>query len=192
MQYSKIGSIPNHRYILVDTLYTHEKSIGWQEAMWVGITSIPGRAWGINVIFRFGGMMYRNIPPNAIAFRHDPQTFWNIDDSQAWNCYSYDFVTLQDPVLSNMRLKVKTKSGIHTGEYMFSTTHINDGYSESPDQDKTFIWCKLDNGRMTIQPNNHVVFEDSSYIIDVKPIPRLILQETIYSVDERQNYKYDF
>jgi hypothetical protein len=75
---------------------------------------------------------------------------------------------------------------------MFSTTHMNDGWSDAPEQDKTFIWCRLDNGRMIIQPNNRVIFEDSSYIIDAQPIPKLMLQETIYSVDERQNYRYDF
>jgi hypothetical protein len=192
MRYCKIGSIPIHRYVIVDTAFTHEKSIGWQEAMWVGITAIPGRAWGINVIFRLGGMMYRNIPPNAIAFDRSMQFAWNIDDAQAWNCYSYDFVTLQDPVLDGMRVSAKTKSGIHVGRYLFSTTHLNDGWSDAPDQDKMFIWCALDNGRMTIQPNNHVIFQDSSYVIDAQPIPKLILQETVYSVDERQNYRYDF
>jgi hypothetical protein len=99
---------------------------------------------------------------------------------------------LQDPVLDGMSVSVKTKSGIYKGSYLFSTTHMSDGWSDSPDQDKIFIWCILDNGRLTIQPTNRVVFQDSSYVIDTQPIPKLILQETVYSVDERQNYKYDF
>lgn len=192
MIFTKYGSIPHHKYILVDSMFTHEKSIGLQEAMWTGITSIPGRAWGLNVVFRLGGMMYRNVPPHAVAFRHDPQQFWNIDESQAWNCYSDHFTIFEDPVLSGMRVSVKTARGIEQGYYMFATAHLYDGWSEAPEQDKMFVWCMLDNGRLTIQPNNRIMFQDSSYIINAQTPPRLILQETVYSVDEKQNYHYEF
>ena len=55
---TKIGALPTHRYIWIDSEYTHEKPVGPVEAMWVGLTSIPSRAWGINVILREGGALY--------------------------------------------------------------------------------------------------------------------------------------
>lgn len=192
MQFTKYGSIPIHKYILIDSMFTHEKSIGLQEAMWTGITSIPGRAWGLNVIFRLGGMMYRNVPPHAVSFVSEPESLWSIDDAQAWNCYSDHFTVFEDPVLSGMRVSVKTANGIHQGQYIFSTAHMYDGWSEAPDQDKMFVWCMLDNGRLTIQPNNRIMFQDSSYIINTQTPPRLLLQENVYSVDEKQNYHYEF
>lgn len=192
MKFTKFGAIPRHQYILVDSHFTHEAPIGWQEAMWVGVTSIAGRAWGLNVIFRLGGMLYRNVPPHAVAFTKDPDPIWCIDNAQAWNCYSDHFVVYDDAVLRGMRVSVKTSAGIQNGEFMFATSHMEDGWSEAPEQDKMFMWCKLDNGRMTIQPNNHVRFFDASFIINASPIPRLLLQETVYQVDEKQNYKYEF
>jgi len=190
--FTKLGVPPRHYYVNVDSRYSHEKEIGLQEAMWTGITAISGRAWGINVIFRMGGMMYRNLPPNAIAFTENPAPEWSLDQAQAWNCYSDHFTVLEDPVLSGMRISVKTCAGIYTGEYMFVTTHMEDGWSAAPEQDKMFVWCKLDNGRMTIQPNNHIVFEDSSFIINLQQLPKLMLQTVEYKVGEKQNYKYDF
>jgi hypothetical protein len=70
-----------------------------------------------------------------------------------------------------------------SGEYLFSAAHLLDGYSDSPDQDKEFIFCKLDNGRLTIQPTNRVSFEDKSFIQPNFPLPRLKLSETIYSCE---------
>lgn len=192
MMFTKYGSIPHHKYILVDSSFTHESPIGWQEAMWVGVTSIPGRAWGLNVVFRLGGMLYRNVPPHAVAFAPEPESLWCVDNAQAWNCYSDHFVVYDDPVLAGMRLNAKTSAGTQPGEFMFATGHMRDGWSEAPEQDKMFMWCRLDNGRLTIQPNNHVTFFDSSFIINSQPKPRLLLQETFAQVDEKQNYKYDF
>lgn len=192
MMFTKFGAIPRHQYILVDTQFTHERPIGWQEAMWVSVTSIPGRAWGLNVIFRLGGMFYRNVPPHAVAFVQEPEFAWCLDSAQAWNCYSDQFVVHDDPVMSGMRINAKTASGIYSGEFMFATSHMRDGWSNAPEQDKMFMWCKLDNGRMTIQPNNHLTFVDSSFVINTQQLPKLLLHEVVYQTDEKQNYRYDF
>lgn len=181
MAYCKIGNIPSHRYIWVDSFYTHEKPIGFVEAMWVGITSIPSRAWGINVILRDGGALYRNIPPNGISFKKDPTANWKLNQSQLWNCYSYDFTTLQNPILSGLPVSTKIYENIFLGTYLFSTSHLNDGWSDSPDQDKEFIFIQLLNGRLTIQPTNRVCFIDKSFTNN--NIPKLKVQEQIYSCE---------
>ena len=182
MIYSKIGALPTHRYIWVDSEYTHEKPEGLVEAMWVGLTSIPGRSWGINVILRDGGALYRNIPPHAVAFCNSSLINWNISDAQLWDCYSYNFSLLQNPIMRGMEVSAKiSKETILHGEYLFSATHLHDGWSDSPDQDKEFIFIKLDNGRLTIQPTNKVLFIDGSFITPT--MPKLKLQEQIYSCE---------
>ena len=179
MNYTKIGALPTHRYIWVDSEYTHEKPEGLVEAMWVGLTSIPGRAWGINVILRDGGALYRNIPPHAVAFSSSSLIDWDISDAQLWDCYSYNFSILQNPIMREMEVSVKIKKEtILYGQYLFSATHLHDGWSDSPDQDKEFIFIKLDNGRLTIQPTNKVLFIDRSF--STPTIPKLKLQEQIY------------
>lgn len=182
MNYTKIGALPTHRYIWVDSEYTHAEPCGLVEAMWVGLTAIPGRAWGINVILRDGGALYRNIPPHAVAFREDADS-WYIEEAQTWDCYSYDFVVLQNPILKGLEVAVlwhKDKA-LH-GEYLFSTTHLHDGWSDSPDQDKEFIFVKLLNGRLTIQPTNRVRFIDHSYTTEA--LPKLKLQTNTYSCEK--------
>jgi hypothetical protein len=81
-----------------------------------------------------------------------------------------------------MPVSVKVRQNILLGTYLFSTAHLNDGWSDSPDQDKEFIFIELDNGRLTIQPTNRVAFIDKSYTLPTT-LPKLKLQETIYSCE---------
>ena len=182
MIFSKIAPLPTHRYVLVDTTFTHKSPCGFADAMWVGVTSIPGRAWGINVILRDGGCLYRNLPPHSISFGKNDPVAWGIQNAQLWDCYSYHFTIVQSPILRGLRMRVKVKGQVLTGEYLFHVTHVDDGWSDSPDQDKEFYFIKLDNGRLTIQPTNRMVFVDDSFIVNDK-IPELKLSETIYSCE---------
>jgi hypothetical protein len=149
--------------------------------MWVGVTSIPGRAWGINVIIRNGGALYRNLPPHSIGF-HSEDFGWTIKQAQLWDCYSYHFTIVQSPILRGLRMRAKVKGELLTGEYLFHVTHVDDGWSDSPDQDKEFYFIKLDNGRLTIQPTNRITFIDASFIVNDN-LPELKLNETIYSCE---------
>lgn len=187
MSYAKIAPLPRHLYCWVDSRFTHEEPIGFVEAMWVGLTSIPGRVWGISVLLRGGGMLYRNLPPHAIHFQHEPQkklkpVKWKLQQAQLWDCYSYHFTLLRNDHLC-LGLHAKVGKHVLSGEYLFSAAHLLDGYSDSPDQDKEFIFCKLDNGRLTIQPTNRVSFVDKSFLQTDIPLPRLRLSDTIYSCE---------
>jgi hypothetical protein len=181
MNYTKIGALQTHRYIWIDSEYTHENPIGPVEAMWVGITSIPSRVWGINVILRDGGALYRNVPPHAIRFQKESIN-WSAQDSQLWNCYSYNFAILQNHILAGLPVTTKIKDKIFSGTYLFSTTHLHDGWSDSPEQDKEFIFIQLSNGRLTIQPTNRVAFIDLSFTNS--NLPKLKLHDTIYSCEQ--------
>jgi len=182
MNYTKIGALQTHRYIWVDSAYTHEEPCGLVEAMWVGLTSIPGRAWGINVILRNGGALYRNIPPNGVSFTADPGQEWEISQAQLCDCYSYHFTVLQNPIMRGMQVSVRIEDKVLHGEYLFSTAHLHDGWSDAPEQDKEFIFVQLDNGRLTIQPTNRVRFIDHSFVTE--ELPKLKLQETVYSCEQ--------
>ena len=181
---NKTSSIPELKVVWVDTNFTHEKPIGFQEALWVQTTATPDRAWGITVVFRHGGMMYRNLPPHAIAFdKKDRQNDWTLDYAQLWNCYGYQYEHMVCEHLSDSHVEVIICDELISGEYLFQTSFIGDSYSLQPEQDKTFIWVKLENDRLTIQPTNRVTFRDTSFIIEDE-IPRLKLQTEIYRCSE--------
>lgn len=150
--------------------------------MWVGLTSIPGRMWGLNVIFREGGMLYRGIPPQAICFERS-DLLWLATDSQLWDCYSYHFTIIENPILKGMRMTAKIRNEIHYGTYLFEATHLDEGWSNCPEQDKTFYFIQLDNGRLTIQPTNRITFIDGSFIKNTCELPTLKLSSTINSCE---------
>jgi hypothetical protein len=181
MIFSKIGSIPTHQYVYIDSRFTHKEPCGFVEAMWVGITSIPGRAWGINVILRDGGALYRNLPPHAVSFTQG-HCNWSINQAQLWDCYSYDFTAIANPHLRGVRMQAKIHDVIYKGEYLFNITHVNDGWSDTPEQDKDFYFIKLENGRLTIQPTNRITFQDASFIVNDK-LPKLKLHNQVYSCE---------
>jgi len=183
MIFSKIGSLPFQIYVWVDSSFIYKKPQGWVEGMIIGLTSIPGRSWGFNIILQQGGALYRQIPPHAISFTPSPELKWSLEKSCLWNCYSYDFTVLYNPILEGIKMTTKIESSIYSGKYLWSATFLNDGWSRTPEQDKEFFFIQLDNGRLTIQPTNRITFQDPSFT-DNTFIPDLKLNEIIFSVKE--------
>lgn len=180
--YSKIGSLPKHRYVWVDTRFTHEEPCGFVRVNWFGLVAHPGRVWGCNVMFEFGGV-YREIPPHALAFRPDPQPDWSVSQAQLWDCYGEGWTAHEYTALRGLRCSAKIGGELYPGDYLFTVAPIGDGFSEAPEQSKEFKFIALDNGRLTIQPTNRVLFEDRSFTDFSGPVPRLKLQTDVFSCE---------
>lgn len=158
-----IGSIPKHQYIWVDSGFTHKNPIGFVRAVWFGLVSFPGRAWGLNIMFE-SGAVYRSLPPHAVSFSENQrQKNWKSDDAQLWDCYGQDWTCVEYTYLKGLQCSCKIKDNLIDGEYLFTVAPINDGFSNAPEQSKEFKFIKLDNGRLTIQPTNRVLFQDKSF-----------------------------
>ena len=176
-----IGSIPKHQYVWVDSQFTHKKPLGFAPAVWFGLTSFPGRAWGFNVMFE-NGAVYRNIPPHAISFSENPEKNWKINQAQLWDCYGYNWSTLEYTYLRGLKCLCRINDVHLYGQYLFTVAPIEDGFSNEPSQSKEFKFIKLDNGRITIQPTNKVLFIDKSFTEEVA-FQELKLQTEIYSCE---------
>ena len=179
---SFIGSIPKHQYIWIDSNFTHKKSLGFIPAVWFGLTSFPGRTWGFNVMFE-NGAVYRNIPPHAVSFSENPEKNWEINQSQLWDCYGYNWSTIEYTYLKGLRCLCRVNNAHYYGQYIFTVAPIDDGFSNSPSQSKEFKFIQLDNGRITIQPTNKVLFIDKSFT-DREVFDELKLQTEIYSCEK--------
>ena len=177
----KIGDIPKHLYIQVDSEFTHEKPCGFVPAVWFGLVSEPGRMWGLNVMFEWGGI-YREVPPHAIAFSEFCDPRWDEDDAQLWDCYGTGWWAHEYTYLRGLRCRAKVKNLILPGEYLFTVAPIGDAFSNAPEQSKEFMFIRLDNNRLTVQPTNRVVFEDRSFTEDME-IPRLKLADRVWSCE---------
>lgn len=158
--YHTSGNLPKHQYVYVDLAYISEQE-GCIPAVWFGICSIPGRMWGCHVLLE-NGAVYRSVPPHAISFNKDFSP-WSCTDAQLWDCYSSEFSVIEYMYLSNLRCTVLPESV--NGRYIFTAIPFGEGFSEYPEQSKEFYFIMLDNGRLTIQPTNRVIFTDLSFTV---------------------------
>ena len=161
MTFSQSGQLPHHQYCLVDARFI-SSGTGFIPCVWFGLVSIPGRMWGCTIMLECGAV-YRAVPPHAIAFHPQPESIWQPDHAQRWDCYGTQFSTIEYTYLRGMEVAAKNCDGEFQGEYLFTAAPIDDGFSRYPEQAKEFCFIKLNNGRLTIQPTDKVLFCDRSF-----------------------------
>ena len=189
MKNISVGDIPKHKYIWVDTNFTHKQFIGYIPALWFALNSVCGRSWGLHVLLECGAF-FRNIPPHAILFEDPhplPTTTWSIKQAQRWDCYSQNWSAIEYRYLANLRCKAAIDAETSLlGTYLFSVCPLDDGFTAYPEQAKEFMFIQLDNGRLTIQPTNCVLFRENSFTVnDELLFPKdLKASDLIYSSEE--------
>jgi hypothetical protein len=168
------GPLPHHIYCYVDSSFIRKEATGFEECVWFGLSSTHGRMWGCHVMLKCGAV-YRNVPPHAIAFKADPELDWKQEYAQVWDCYGSQFSTVIYPFLNDLNCDVCLRNDVLLGgDYLFTAIPLNDGYTAEPRQSKEFKFIRLDNGRLTIQPTDRVLFVDDSFTktewpVDLKP-----------------------
>jgi hypothetical protein len=179
MIYSGAGPLPRHTYCWVepDTFGNND----WLRVAWFGLVSHPGRTWGCHVMLECGAV-YRNVPLHRLAHKY-PTVDWKTSDAQTWDCYGHYFSVLEYPFFEAVPVIVRLRSKQElSGKYMFTAIPMLDGFSLEPEQSKEFYFIKLDNGRFTAQPTNHILVQDKSFITE-SGWPRLERQTKTWSVD---------
>lgn len=183
MIYSQSGQLPHHRYLFVDSGFVSKTPGTRIPAVWFGLVSIPSRMWGCTVMLDCGAV-YRCLPPHALAFSNDAEPDWETQQAQRWDCYGSDFSTLEYTYLRGLQVEALVgKANDHiTGEYLFTAAPIGDGFSRHPGQAKEFMFIELENGRLTIQPTDRVLFHETSFATPRWPTDLKRL-ETIWSCE---------
>ena len=182
--YHLIGQLPHHQYVQVDTRFTHTQPVlPSTPAVWFGLVSYPGRAWGCTVLLE-SGAVYRNLPLHALAHKLDGLSIpWRPQDAQHWDCYGSGFTTLAYDTLRGLECLAKTADVQRQGEYLCTIAPVGDAYSAVPSQSKELVLVALVNGRYTLQPTDRVVFRDMSFTVG-EGFPRgLKRQEDTYSAE---------
>jgi hypothetical protein len=155
------GPLPAHQYVWIDA-----DAIGKHEplrAVWFGLTSWPGRAFGCHVLLECGAV-YRNVPLHQLASSNDVDEPWTPAQAATWDCYGYQFSTIEYPFLQSMNCRVRLQDkSERRGMYLFTLAPVGDAFSAAPEQSKEFYFLQLENGRFTAQPTNHVLIEDRSF-----------------------------
>ena len=179
MIYSGAGPLPRHTYCYVQpNTFGNDK---WERVAWFGLVSHPGRTSGCHVMLECGAV-YRNVPLHKLAHQ-EFAVDWETYEAQTWDCYGHQFSVVEYPFLEAVPVitKLRSKEELR-GRYMFTAVPMLDGFSLEPEQSKEFYFIKLDNGRFTAQPTNHILVQDKSFVTTVE-WPKLKRQTETWSVD---------
>ncbi|MFM5941671.1 MAG: hypothetical protein ACKOQ2_27530 [Dolichospermum sp.] len=130
-----------------------------------GMTSIPGRAVGFNLITNQGAQFAR-VPIHALVWKEDCEKL-PLDWLELWDCLSYQPCAIAYSYLSELRCRTILKDGKwYDGEYMFTIDWAGGDWAEDPSEHKCGHVLKLDNGCFAIQPNNRIIWADPSFITE--------------------------
>ncbi len=165
---------PIHCYIRREFLYDFERGHGeYEPCIWITIKSIRGQAFRIEAYLPNYGALYDKLPLSAFVSRTDnldTENFLPLDTLQIWDCFDYDIAIIQKAFLKNLSCKFYAKDKqMYSGNYLFTVDNahsdqntIDTGYSEWPEDHKSFNFIELDNGQYAAQPNNRCLFYDAA------------------------------
>lgn len=161
---------PVHVLVRKEYLYDLEHGHGeYTPGIWISVRSVQGKALYFETLLTEYGALYDKLPLSAFVWKTDHGDL-PLDTLQLWDCFDYSITVIQKPILSRCEFFGKDRQ-MHPGEYMFTidTCHsesstLNINFSEEDPEHKTFNVIKLDNGQFAAQPNNRVIWRDSSLI----------------------------
>lgn len=173
--------LPFHVYGYVDKKFlSGGLAQGLEPAVWFGVTVPKNRAIGLTVLLECGAQ-YRQLPSHAWAF-NDRAAQWTLKESQSWDCFGEDAQVLEYKYLRE--LPVRVIPARIEGHYLFTLEFDNDGFSRNPAQSKSMHALELKNGRLTWQPNNAVIWSESSFTVKDAPVSWIRRQSEVWGVEE--------
>lgn len=156
-------NLPHHLYVWVDASYVRSAGEGFEPAVWFAVRAQPNRAWGCHVVLECGAV-YRNVPPQALAFSADPADSWTLRQAQVWDCYGRDFDVIRYDYLAD--LQARYDGGDERATYLFTACPYGDGFSMAPEQSKEFMFMRTAGDRLLIRPTNMLLFTERSFTED--------------------------
>jgi len=161
---------------LYDVLTDHNgKSLGkdeYESAHWLTVKSIPNQALYFESLIHDYGAVYDKLPLHAFVWRKDVDVrkLYPLDWLQLWDCMSYNISVIRKERLRNARCEVMMKDKSRApGYYLFTVdpcasdpNEVDVGWSETPNEHKSFNIIKLDNGQFAAQPNNRIIWRHQS------------------------------
>jgi hypothetical protein len=185
---------PIHVMVRKEYLYDLEKGHGeYTPGMWVSVRSVQGKALYFETLLTEYGALYDKLPLSAFVWKTDHGDL-SLDTLQLWDCFDYSITVIQKPILSRCEFFGKDRQ-MHPGEYMFTidTCHsesstLNTNFSQEDPEHKTFNIIKLDNGQFAAQPNNRVIWRDSSLTPETLKRPDFKVCTQNYKVEKASKW----
>lgn len=186
-----VHNLPSvHVMVRKEYLYDHKEGHGeFTPGIWVSIKSVQGKALYIETLLTEYGALYDKLPLSAFVWKTDLDYDLSLDTLQLWDCFDYHITVIQKPILGRCEVFGKDKR-MHPGDYMFTldTCHsdknvLDQNFSEYDPEHKSFNFVKLDNGQFAAQPNNRIIWHDSSLVLEDKKTPDFKVCSQNYKVE---------
>lgn len=164
---------PVHVFVRKEYLYDLEYGHGeFTPGVWISVKSVQGKALYFETLLTEYGALYDKLPISAFVWKTNCGLLLPLDVLQLWDNFDYDITVIQKPLLSRCEFFGKDRQ-MHGGEYMFTIdsahrdkSFLDQNFSEHDPEHKSFNIIKLDNGQFAAQPNNRVIWRDSSLTPD--------------------------
>lgn len=181
---------PENVFVRKEFLYDHQKGHGeFTPGIWISVKSTQYKALYFETLLTEYGALYDKLPISAFVWKTDHGELLPLDILQLWDCFDYHLTVIEKPLLSRCEFFGKDKN-MHPGDYLFSIDNahpdksvLDINFSEYDPEHKSFNIIKLDNGQFAAQPNNRVIFKDSSLTLDKLKMPDFKVCTQNYSVE---------
>jgi len=169
---------PVNVYVRKEFLYDHQKGHGeFTPGIWISVKSTQYKALYFETLLTEYGALYDKLPISAFVWKTDHGELLPLDILQLWDCFDYHMTVVEKPLLSRCEFFGKDKK-MHPGEYLFTIDNahpdksvLDINFSEHDPEHKSFNVIMLDNGQFAAQPNNRVIWRDSSLTPDKLKTP---------------------
>ena len=156
-------------YVRKEYLYDLEKGHGeYTPGIWVSVKSVQYKALYFETLLTEYGALFDKLPLSAFVWKTEDHGDLPLDTLQLWDCFDYNLTVIEKPMLGPREFFGKDKN-MHKGEYLFTidnchseSSTLDTNYSEHDPEHKSFNIIQLDNGQFAAQPNNRIIFRDSS------------------------------
>lgn len=169
---------PINVHVRKEFLYDHQKGHGeFTPGIWISVKSTQYKALYFETLLTDYGALYDKLPISAFVWKTDHGELLPLDILQLWDCFDYHMTVVEKPLLSRCEFFGKDKK-MHPGEYLFTIDNahpdksvLDINFSEHDPEHKSFNVIMLDNGQFAAQPNNRVIWRDSSLTPDKLKTP---------------------
>lgn len=184
--YSLTASLPQHLYGKVRREFiTNGVDTGVDNCIIHSVSVRPAQALTFSVLLECGAQ-YRGIPIHGLLIGQDPTKTippaLNLQSHQVWGCFGTEFSIIDTKFSKGLSAQWRDGEGkTFTGRGLgWAIEFYDDGYSNAPQQDKSFNMLVSPEGYLVAMPNNRVRWWEDSFTNWDLPIQLKVNHKTFY------------
>lgn len=184
--HSLTAPLPVHLYAVVRREFiTNGEKTGIDKCIIHSVSCKPAQALTFSILLE-NGAQYRGVPIHAFVISQDPTHDMpdklELQGHQVWGCFGTTFSIIDMPFSRGLSAQWRdSNSRTYAGRGLgWGIEFHNDGYSNAPQQDKSFNMLVSEEGYLAAMPNNRVRWWEDSFTNWNIPIQLKVNHKTFY------------